>query len=102
MHRKHVLSKRNNCEIKAVKYGGNLDFCPQAKKLKQLSEIDMCAKNVASLMVTGLKRTDPGLLIGVDIFHLKAFVVAAIWKESGKGNDGSIAVEVLCGKGDLG
>ena len=64
-----------------------------------MSHVDTKVEEIGVAVITGLKRPDPGLLIGLDINTVKAFIGKAFWKEVRVLFDNSFVVEILFEKG---
>ena len=79
-------------------FRGRCDGFSQMRKMEQISHVDTKIEDVGVAIVTGLKRPDPGLLIGLDINTVKAFIIKAFWKEVRPGLDNFFIIEILFDK----
>ena len=81
-----------------VPFRGRLDSASQARKMRQILHVSTKVEEVGVAIVTGLRRTDPGLLVGLDIATVKAFILKAFWKEVRLSFDNSFTMEVFFDK----
>ena len=79
-------------------FRGRPDSASQARMMGQISHVNTKVEDVGIAIVTGLKRPDPGLLIGLDISLMKAFILKAFWKEVRVSFDNSFIVEIFVDK----